>query len=117
MILEHAIRIVLWAYCGLVLLMWDGSVGCWILFEAFAIAAGVFIGFPCFYLFKLWKVARRWSVRRKYRHEDPNVCCCGCLMGQGGSICHHGGCRSAKEYAISSEMDRLNINEEIGGVK
>lgn len=29
-------------------------------------------------------------------------------MGQGGSICAHGGCRSAKEYAISEELKKLD---------
>ncbi len=46
---------------------------------------------------KFWTVVATW----KYRHKDPEVCCCGCNMGQGGDICRHGGCRSAKEYAIT----------------
>lgn len=41
----------------------------------------------------------------KYRNVDPDLCCCGCNIGTGGSICHHGGCRSAKEYAITSQVE------------
>lgn len=52
----------------------------------------------------LQRMIRRRRVEWKYRNEDPDVCCCGCMMGQGGSICHHGGCRSMKEYCITSEM-------------
>jgi hypothetical protein len=48
-------------------------------------------------------VRRAWLAWR-YRKIDPNLCCCGDWIGQGGSICGHGGCRSAKEYAISREM-------------
>ncbi len=52
---------------------------------------------------------RRWIKRNwltwKYRKIDPNLCCCGCELGQGGSICHHGGCRSMKEYCITTEID------------
>jgi hypothetical protein len=52
---------------------------------------------------------RRW-LNWKYRKQDPDVCCCGCMLGHGGSICHHGGCRSMKEYVITTEMgeDRSN---------
>lgn len=51
---------------------------------------------------KLWRSAKaKW----KYRNIDPELCCCGDQIGRGGSICAHGGCRSAKEYAISREED------------
>lgn len=53
---------------------------------------------------EFWK---GWKVRWRHRKIDPDLCCCGCMMGEGGSICHHGGCRSAKEHAIASEMNRL----------
>lgn len=43
----------------------------------------------------------------KYRHQDPAVCCCGCMMGEGGSICHHGGCRSQVEYCVTSSVDDI----------
>ena len=43
------------------------------------------------------KIVAMWC----YRNNDPDICCCGSMLGQGGDICHHGGCRSAKEYAIT----------------
>lgn len=51
------------------------------------------------------KLRRRW-LEFKYRHQDDSVCCCGSNMGEGGSICHHGGCRSMKEYVIDRELER-----------
>ena len=54
---------------------------------------------------KGWKTKwRKAKLSWKYRRVDPDLCCCGSQMGQGGSICHHGGCRSAKEYAITREL-------------
>lgn len=50
---------------------------------------------------EFWK---SWLARWRHRKIDPDLCCCGSRMGQGGSICHHGGCRSAKEYAITREL-------------
>lgn len=44
----------------------------------------------------------------KHRHVDPEICCCGCIMGDGGSICYHGGCRSMLEYARTSYEQDLN---------
>lgn len=41
-----------------------------------------------------------------FRFVDPDLCCCGCKMGEGGSICHHGGCRSAREYAITCCLEK-----------
>jgi hypothetical protein len=29
---------------------------------------------------------------------DESYCCCGSVVGEGGSICAHGGCVSAKHY-------------------
>ena len=49
-------------------------------------------------LYELW-------LEWKYRNVDPELCCCGDTIGQGGSICYHGGCRSAKEYAITSRLE------------
>lgn len=49
-----------------------------------------------------WLLLRH--ARWKFRHVDPNVCCCGCDLGTGGDICAHGGCRSAKDYAISCHV-------------
>lgn len=43
----------------------------------------------------------------KHRDKDPEVCCCGCYMGKGGSICYHGGCRSMKEYIITCDLERF----------
>lgn len=48
---------------------------------------------------------RRWYAHWKYRHVDPNLCCCGCEMGTGDSICFHGGCKSAKAYAIEKDSE------------
>ena len=42
-----------------------------------------------------------------YRFVDPELCCCGDQIGCGGSICHHGGCRSAKEYAVTCAMEEI----------
>jgi len=48
---------------------------------------------------------RQW-LEWKYQNVDPEVCCCGELIGNGGSICAHDGCRSAREYAITSAIER-----------
>lgn len=49
-----------------------------------------------------WRVLKaKW----RYRKIDPEICCCGCMIGEGGDICYHGGCRSAKEYAIECERN------------
>lgn len=53
---------------------------------------------------EFWK---GWRAKWRYRNIDPDICCCGDMVGSGGSTCHHGGCRSAKEYAITREMGRL----------
>ena len=57
-----------------------------------------------------------WAARRYYpfwrhlrllwqlRDKDPDLCCCGAYIGQGGDICGHGGCRSAKEYYITESL-------------
>ena len=47
---------------------------------------------------RFWTIVAAW----KYRHADPDICCCGCEWGKGGDICHHGGCRSAKEFAMTA---------------
>ena len=50
-------------------------------------------------------LVRSLWARWKYRNVDPDLCCCGCQMSQAkpwDSICAHGGCRSMKEYCISS---------------
>jgi len=47
--------------------------------------------------------------RWKYRNIDPDICCCGEMLSQArpyDSICAHGGCRSAKEYAITCALKR-----------
>lgn len=58
---------------------------------------------------EFWKAGKiRWRRMRlswKYRKIDPDLCCCGSQMGRGGSICHHGGCRSAREHAIDREVN------------
>lgn len=58
---------------------------------------------------------RRWRdkalllrLKWKYRSIDPGLCCCGSMIGEGGDICHHGGCRSAVEYAIHYELEKRN---------
>lgn len=48
---------------------------------------------------------KRYWLKFKYRHQDGSVCCCGCTIGQGGDICHHGGCRSMKDYVIEKELE------------
>lgn len=55
---------------------------------------------------EFWLCWRRKWLEFKYRHHDGDVCCCGSQMGQGGSICHHGGCRSMKDYVIEKELER-----------
>ncbi len=52
--------------------------------------------------------------RWKYRDVDPGVCCCGTRMSEVSpydSICAHGGCRSAKEYAITSACECFMPNK------
>ncbi len=51
---------------------------------------------------KLYTAWWKWRLR-KYAGDD--TCCCGEVMGTGGSICAHGGCRSAYEYAVTSRVD------------
>ncbi len=51
---------------------------------------------------------RRLYWTWKYRNVDPDLCCCGDRIGCGSSICRHGGCRSAKEYAITSACRRAS---------
>lgn len=49
---------------------------------------------------------RRWRIEWKWRNADPDVCCCGqSVVGTGGEICRHGGCRSIKDWLIESEID------------
>lgn len=49
---------------------------------------------------------RKW-LEWKYRKHDPELCCCGEMIGDGGSICAHGGCRSAVEWCVTSQVDKL----------
>ena len=49
---------------------------------------------------KLWLL---WQ----YRHIDPDVCCCGGNVSEGGYGCP-ASCRSANEYAISSALNNNN---------
>ncbi len=49
---------------------------------------------------------KRLRLELKYRQQDPNICCCGSYIGQGGDICYHGGCRSQKEYVITESMKK-----------
>lgn len=47
--------------------------------------------------------------RWKYRGIDPDLCCCGGKLSEAkpwDSICAHGGCRSAKDYAIACACKR-----------
>lgn len=44
-------------------------------------------------------------LRLKYRKIEDDLCCCGATIGEGGEICRHGGCRSAKDFAITSAVD------------
>lgn len=69
--------------------------------EVFLAVSGASLASTALYKAKFW---RRWLALWRYRKIDPDLCCCGSQMGQGGSICHHGGCRSAKEYAITREL-------------
>ena len=57
---------------------------------------------------RLWNAEfwKTWIARWRYRKIDPDLCCCGSQIGEGGSICGHGGCRSAKEYAVSCEVSK-----------
>lgn len=41
-------------------------------------------------------------LRVKYINQDPEVCCCGCMIACGGDICHHGGCCSLYHYTIDN---------------
>jgi hypothetical protein len=61
------------------------------------------------------RILNHWIAKWKYRHVDPNLCCCGDMMGKGGSICHHGGCRSMKEYCITTEtgFDKPDIFDKM----
>lgn len=57
-------------------------------------------------MYNAWPRLRRWLklvwLKHRYRHIDPEVCCCGGYVGKG---CQMGCCRSAKEYAISQELE------------
>jgi hypothetical protein len=57
--------------------------------------------------FNTWmrRIIRSLWARWKYRNVDPDLCCCGGQLSKAkpwDSICSHGGCRSMKEYCISS---------------
>lgn len=58
-----------------------------------------------------YRALRRAALKRwlefRYRNQDGNTCCCGSDLGKGGDICHHGGCRSMKDYVIEKELERL----------
>lgn len=43
-----------------------------------------------------------FRLRWKHRKIEDDLCCCGATIGEGGDICGHGGCRSAKDYVIMS---------------
>lgn len=59
----------------------------------------------------LLKKLRRATLKRwlefKYRHQDPDVCCCGDDMYRGKSpwSCP-ATCRSLKEYVIECELEK-----------
>ena len=74
----------------------------WLVLEVFLAVSGSTAASTALYKAKFW---RRWLALWRHRKIDPDLCCCGSRMGQGGSICHHGGCRSAKEYAITREVN------------
>jgi len=63
------------------------------------------LGLPAALIGCLPRLVRVQRAKWKYRHIDPEVCCCGEMLTKPNkhldSICCHGGCRSAKEYAIS----------------
>lgn len=55
-------------------------------------------------------VLKRW-LEFKYRHQDPDVCCCGNDMYRGydpGVVPIHcqASCRSLKDYVIEKELER-----------
>lgn len=91
---------------AIALSMWLHGVGLslvqamWLLLEVFLAVSGSTVASTSIYKAKFW---RRWLAFWRYRKIDPNLCCCGSQMGCGGSICYHGGCRNAKEYAIKSD--------------
>lgn len=43
-----------------------------------------------------------FRLRWKHRRIEDDLCCCGATIGEGGEICRHGGCRSAKDFVIMS---------------
>lgn len=57
----------------------------------------------------LGAVIRYWWYWWGIRKHDPEICCCGDMIGCGGSICHHGGCRSALEYALTCRKKELGL--------
>lgn len=55
----------------------------------------------------LWRAIFKSYYSFKWRNVDPEICCCGERIGHGGSICHHGGCRSMKEYTIECATEAM----------
>lgn len=60
---------------------------------------------------KLIKLFREWRIKWHLRNVPDDVCCCGGMIdetgrGDGGDICYHGGCRSLKEYTITSFIEK-----------
>lgn len=54
-----------------------------------------------------FRLIRIWRAMWKYRHIDRNLCCCGAMMNEYkpfDSICAHGGCKSAYDYAMEQEL-------------
>ncbi len=52
---------------------------------------------------------RRWILTKllefKYRNQEATECCCGRTVGDCGNN-YGNGCRSMKEYVITSEVNR-----------
>ena len=64
-----------------------------------------FLPVPCVGVVINCRPIKKWYLEHwKYRHHNHEICCCGEQIGHGGSICYHGGCRSMKEYLITTEM-------------
>lgn len=56
----------------------------------------------------VWTLVYNW----KYQLYDPDICCCGDMIEKGGSICHHGGCRSMREYTVTGLVTKKTTTKD-----
>lgn len=54
----------------------------------------------------------RRITEAKYQDADETICCCGETLGEGGSLCRHGGCMSQKDWTIYQTVLNFQKKQE-----